>query len=200
MALSNYTDLQLAVKEWAARFDTSVVSRVPDFIRLGEERIWERVRISWGITPATLTIPAGQNWVALPSDWLAFKRIRSATVTRIEYMAPDALEDMPEPGDASKYSIEGGRLLYGQTPTANLDLQVKYYQHPGLLSTAATTWLLTRAPSIYLYAALLEAAIFVKNTAKVAEFGSLLDKAIASLDSADRAAQISGSRLRMQRG
>ncbi|KWT94683.1 MULTISPECIES: hypothetical protein [unclassified Variovorax] len=199
MTISNYTDLQTAVSAWAARGDSTVVGRVPDFIRLAEERIWQRVRVSWGIASDTLTIVAGQNWVALPDDWLAFKRIRSATEPRIEYMAPDALEDLAPCGNPRAYSLEGGRLLYGQTPSADLVLDVKYYQHPGLLEIAPTNWLLTRAPSVYLYASLLEAAIFVKNPDKVAEFGSLLDKAINGLKGADEAAQISGSRLRMQR-
>ncbi len=114
-------------------------------------------------------------------------------------MSADVLEDLPYDGDPSKYSIEGGRLLYGQTPSVNLDLSIKYFKHPGLLETAGTTWLLDRAPSIYLYAALIEAAIFVKNDAKVAEYGSLLDKAIDNFQSADLAAQISGSRLHQRR-
>lgn len=199
MALSSYTDLQTAVKDWTARFDSTVANRVPDFIRLGEERLWQRVRSQWGVESATLTVPAGQNWVALPTGWLAFKRIRSAAEPRMEYMSPDTLEDLPYDGDPTKYSIEGGRFLYGQTPSVNLDLTIKYFRHPGLLATVATTWLLERAPSIYLYAALIEAAIFVKNSDKVAEYGSLLDKAIDSFQSADLAAQISGSRLHQRR-
>ena len=200
MSVANYTDLQLAVKEWSNRFDTTVAGRVPDFIRLAEERIWQTgervVRSQWGVVSAPLVVPAGQNWVALPADWLAFARIRSDAQPRIEYMSPDALEDLPQPGSAKNYSIEGGRLLYGQTPGADLSLTAKYYADPGLLEVVGTTWLIKKAPSIYLYASLLEAAIFVKNSAKVSEFGSLLDKALVGFDSVERASVISGSRLR----
>lgn len=198
MALSSYTDLQDAVKDWASRFDTTVSNRVPDFIRLGEERLWQRVRAQWGIEHTTLTIPANQNWVALPAGWLEFKRIKSAAESRIEYMSADALEDLPPPGDATKYSIEGGRLIYGQTPAADLVLTTKYYKMPGLLATSGTTWLLERAPSIYLYAALIELAIFTKNPERTAEYGALLDKAIENFQSADEASLVSGSRLRMR--
>lgn len=200
MTISNYTDLQTAVKDWSNRFDTTVAARVPDFIRLAEERIWQTgehvVRSQWGVTNAPLVVPAAQNWVALPTDWLGFVRIRSSAEPRIEYLPPDQLEGLPQPGNASKYSVEGGRLLYGQTPGANLTLTVRYYAHPGLLATVATTWLLQKAPSIYLYAALLEAAIFIKNSAKVSEFGALLDKALVGFDSVERASLISGGRLR----
>jgi len=200
VALANYTDLQAAVKDWTARFDSSVVNRVPDFIRLGEERIWQDgenvVRSQWGIKHDTLIVPGGQNWVALPSDWLAFARVRTPDQPRIEYMAADALEDLPRPGKANAYSIEGGRFIYGQTPQTDLTLTVKYYQHPGLLSAAGNTWLLAKAPSIYLYAALLECAIYVKNSAKIAEFGSLLGKAVNGFDSVERGDMTRGGRLR----
>lgn len=204
MALASYSDLQAAVAAWAARGDTSVTGRIPDFIRLGEERIWETgervVRNEvWGLSaPTALVVPGGSNFVDLPDDWLGFARVRSATEPRIEYLPPDQLDDLPSPGRANVYSVEGGRFVYGQTPAVDLSLTIRYFQHPGLLEATTTTWLLARAPSIYLYASLLEAAIFVKNSAKVAEWGALLDKALSGLDSASRAAQFSGGRLRVQ--
>lgn len=200
MALDNYSALKTSVQAWLARGDSLVIDRIPDFIRLGEERIGRRLRVSGMVSlPTTLTIPAGQNWVALPTDWLAFKRVRSAAEPRIEYMTPDALEDLPPAGDASKYSIEGRRLLFGQTPGTDLALTVRYYQRPPYLQDATSTWLLTEAPSVYLYAALVEGAMFVKNSAKAGEWGTLFDKAVDELQSADEAAAISGSVLRVQR-
>jgi len=200
MALDNYAALRTSVQAWLARGDSLVIDRIPDFIRLGEERIGRKLRISGMVSPpTTLTIVAGQNWVALPDDFLAFKRIRTDAEPLIEYMAPDALDDLPPAGDASKYSIEGRRLIYGQTPTANLALTVKYYQRPPYLQAASSTWLLTEAPSVYLYAALVEGAMFIKNSAKAGEWGTLFDKAVAELQGVDDAAMVSGSRLRMRR-
>lgn len=200
MALDSYTALRTSVQAWLARADSLVIDRIPDFIRLGEERIGRKLRVSGMVSPpTTLTIVAGQNWVALPADFLAFKRIRTDAEPLIEYMAPDALDDLPPAGDASKYSIEGRRLIYGQTPTVDLPLTVKYYQRIPFLQDASSTWLLTEAPSVYLYAALVEGAMFIKNSAKAGEWGTLFDKAVAELQSVDDAAMVSGSRLRMQR-
>jgi len=200
MSFSSYTDLKTSVQAWLARGDSLVTDRIPDFIRLGEERIGRQLRVSGMVSqPTTLTILAGQNWVALPSDWLAFKRIRSAAEPRIEYMTPDALEDLPPCGDARAYSIEGRRLIYGQTPSVNLALTVRYYQRPAYLQDAASNWLLTEAPSVYLYAALVEGAMFIKNSAKAGEWGTLFDKAVDELQSVDDAAAVSGSNLRMRR-
>lgn len=197
MALSNLTELQAAVPTWAARGDPAFITMVPDFIRLGEARIWRRLRVSDMVVRAVLTVPADQNWVALPNDWLEFKRIRSDAEKLVEYMPSDHLDSLPPCGDASKYSLEGRTLLYGQTPGADLALDVRYYRHPGFLGDVQTTWLMTKAPAAYLYAALVESALFVKNSAKAGEWGTLLDKELGELKSADDAASVSGGRLRI---
>lgn len=201
MSLNSYGDLKTAVQSWATRTDSPFATKVPDFIRLGEERIWQTVRTSDMISlPVTLTVPAGQNWVNLPDDWLAFRSLATSNGWRVEYLAPDVLHDLPTPGDAAAYSIEGRRFLYGQTPSVSAALTMRYYQHPGLLSDSlSTNWLLTKAPSVYLYAALLEGYIWAKNPQKVGEYGKLYDDAVARLMSSDRAAMISGGPLRMVR-
>jgi len=196
MAFTTYAELVTNVADWAARGDPTFTAKVPDFIHLGEARIWRKLRVSDMVVPANLVVPAAQNWVALPSDWLAFKRIRTTAIARIEYMPPDQLDDLPTPGDDARYSVEGRRLLYGTTPAANLTLDIRYYQHPGFLITVGTTWLLIKAPAAYLYAALIEGALFVKNAAKAGEWGALLDKELGELKSADEASMVSGGRLR----
>lgn len=195
--LDNYGALIQAVKDWSARFDSTVSDQVPAFIRLGEERIWNRVRMSQGLSvPTALTIGAAPiNYVDLPPDFLGFKRLRTDQYARLDYMPADALGDMYRPtGDPTRYSIEGRRLYYGQA--GPVTITAVYYQHPGLLDDVSTTWLLSGWPSIYLYASLLEVAIFVKNAAKIAEFGALLDKAIEGAMNADVAMQLSGGSLR----
>jgi hypothetical protein len=201
MAFTSYAELATAIADWASRNDTKVTGNVSNFVALAEEKIWQRVRVSWGITRAVLTVPAAQNWVALPEDWLAFKRIRNTNplMPRMDYAPMDYLEDLPSPGLPEVYSIEGGRFYWGQTPDVDQTFNIAYFAHPGALEEATTTWLLERAPSIYLYGALVELFMYAKNPAKAAEYGTLFDKAIDELDSADRAAMASGSQLRMRR-
>lgn len=205
MALDNYVNLTAAVQDWSAKFTTSVAARVPDFIRLAEERIWisgeQVLRSQWGVTRANITIPAGLNYAALPEGWLRFVRVRSATEPLIEYMSPDMLEDLPAPGNTTKYSVEGGKILYGLAAGSTVDqvLDVRYMQHPGNLDAVATHWAIQRAPSIFLYGSLLEAALYVKNAEKVAEYGSMFKRAIEGFMAVERADMIAGSRLRISR-
>lgn len=205
MAISTYAELKSAVQYWTGRGDSKVISRIPDFIRLGEERIFysgERLlRVSDMITVLSpFTIAAGTNYAALPADWLQFARVRSDAQPLIEYMSPDALEDLPSPGSETAYTIEGRRFIYGQTPSVSLNLTARYYARPAYLTADAdTNWLLTKAPSVYLYAALLEFALFVKDSNRAGEWGTLLDKAITGLESGDAAAMVAGGRLRQRR-
>lgn len=216
MTIVDYGTLQSAVQDFANRIDSSVVARTGDMIRLAEDRIWRTnpngvIRSQSMITRVPLVIPAGQNWVALPSDWLAFSRLTLPSVpaldgsqsNELEYVSPDRLEDLPPPGNANLYSIEGGRLLYGLPQQAGgLDqtINAKYFAHPGNLSASLTsTWLLQQAPSIYLYAALVECAIYVKRLDKAQEYQGRLDGSIAGFMSTEKAALISGSRIRYRR-
>lgn len=198
MALNSYGDLVTSVQGWMARGDALVIDRIPDFIRLGEERIFRKLRVSQMIVRDTLTIPPAQNWVALPSDWLAFKRINTDTEQRIDYTPDSSMLDIPAPGKAYMYSLEGRRLIYGQTPAAPLVLNVSYYARPIPLATSTTNWLLDTAPSVYLYAALIEGAQFIKNSQAAGEWGTLYDRSFGELQGTDAAAMVSGSQLRQR--
>lgn len=202
MALASLDELKTAVSGWATRTDSAFTARLPDFIRLAEERIWQRVRVSDMVTlPEVLTIPAGLFYADLPDGFLAFRSIGAIAPNKnMDFIPADRLYALPTPGDGSVYSIEGRRFLYGQTPSADLAITVRYYKAPDLLTDATSTnWLLEKAPSVYLYAALLEYYVFAKNAAKVGEYGKLFDDAVQRLESADQAAMISGSTLRMRR-
>jgi hypothetical protein len=197
MSLASYTDLTAAVADWMARADTKFTGRVADHITLAEARIWRRVRLNRGKSaPTVLTIPAGTGFAALPSDFLGLVWVKSVDgplrFEPIEVLQND-LVGSGATGDDSAYSLDGQTFYYGTTPDADTDLTMVYYQRPAALSVAAANdlWLLETAPDIYLYASLLEAAIYTKRAGgsdKVAEFGALLDKAIAEAKSADQAA------------
>jgi hypothetical protein len=209
MALDTYAALTTAVAEWMARGDTKFTGRVADFITLGEARIWRRVRLEAGKSqPTTVAIPAGLNYAALPSDFLGVAYVTGPNGP-IEFEALAQLQNdlagAGSTGDDSKYSIDGNTFYYGTAPAALTNLTMVYYKRPVALASAAgdDLWLLQLAPDIYLYAALLEAAVYSKRAGgadRVAEYGALLDKAIADAESPDKAATMpTKQRLLMRR-
>lgn len=208
MALDTYAALKTAVTDWVARMDTKLVAHVDDFITLAEVRIWDRVRLRNGLSaPTTLTIAPATNTAALPADFLSMHRITSAGLPRMNYVSMDLLTDeaYQQTGQQTDYSFEGLNFYLGITPTVSTDLTYTYYKRPAALSSAAgdDLWLLLARPNIYLYAALLEAAVFMKDSGgkdQTGKYGSLLDKAIADAHMADNAAKWPrGQRLQMRR-
>lgn len=209
MALTSYAALKTAVTDWVARMDSKLVSHVDDFITLAEVRIWDRVRLRQGLSMnQSLTVLAGYNTAALPSDFLGMHRITSAGLPRMNYVSPDVIQDdgYAQTDSQTDWSIEGMNFILGMAPSVNTVLTYSYYKRPAAIATAAAgadQWLLLARPNIYLYASLLEAAVFMKESGgkdQTAKYGSLLDKAISDAAMADNASKWPrGQRLQMRR-
>src|SRR5947207_3353898 len=72
MTIATYSDLQTAVGNW---LDHSLfAARVPDFIALFEAAANRRLRVRQQEALASLT-PASDGTVALPADYLAWRRV-----------------------------------------------------------------------------------------------------------------------------
>src|SRR5437016_3216893 len=87
MSISTYSTLQDAIGNW---LDHSLFSaRYPDFVQLFEATANRRLRVKEMEALATLT-PAADGTVALPSDYLAYRRCTWTGQTRNElrYVQP----------------------------------------------------------------------------------------------------------------
>lgn len=75
--------------------------------------------------------------------------------------------------------------------------RLAYYRRFDPLAITPSNWLLTNAPGVYLYAALLEAQPFLMNDARVPLWAAMLGAATRALSEADRRARWGGQmRLR----
>lgn len=198
MAIANYTDLQACVIEWANRGDAKYQARVPDFIRLGEGRIFRRLRVSAMLKSATLATTIDSREIALPGDWAQFKSIRGADGKPLDIATVDEIDDLGARSNPAIYAIVGANLLLGDLPSTVYNLQTRYYAKPAPLTTTPTNWLLSSAPAAYVYAALIEGAMWAKDPDGAAHWGTLLDQVIAELQGEDRRAMASGAPLRVR--
>ena len=195
MAISNIVELQAAVAEWMNR--PQLAPKVPDWITLAESRIAKTLRVSRMIASASLPTVIDQRGVDLPAGWLEFKAV-TVDGSPIDYMPADQLYARNASSPNTMYSIEGGQLLLGPIPGAVFNVDIRYYKRLDALENSSTNWLLQDHPDVYLYGALIEGALYVKNQNEAGQWGTLFDKAIAEVTSADRAAAISGSLLRIR--
>lgn len=193
MSISTYAGLVSAVTEWLARDqDTTLIARIPDFITLAEaklNRTLQHPRMEKRSTASVNTSNSEPEFVSLPSDFQSMRRVRLSGVTgkpRLEFMAQSQLEDyrysIDNVTDQPVYfTIVGDELELAPTPNENYTLEMVYRANLAALSADnQTNWLVTLAPDLYLYGALLESAAYMEQDERVglwaAAFTSALDQ------------------------
>lgn len=202
MSLSNYANLQTAIITHAWRTgDTEFAAAVPDFITLAEERFNSLLRVSNMETSATVTLTNGVG--TLPTDYLEYRAIVgsvSGATVDLQVVPPDALAQLEPFGTTSQapyVSIVGNAITCYNSNVGNLSLTY-YAKIPALSNSNTTNWLLTRAPSLYLYGALLEAAPFMMDDNRAQVWKQYFDAAVAALKSSDMGARFAKMKARVR--
>lgn len=216
MSITTYTELKTALQNWYARSDETFTNRVDEFIDLAEDRIHygagepgeptftQPLRIRGMETSANLTVSS--QTVALPTGFLQERRLYLNTdpKTDLDYFPPDRFwaTDAAVPsasGQPSIYTIEGTNIIFGPSPDTSYTGKILYFGKLDALSESATTnWLVTNAPTIYLYACLLEAAIWDRNDEEALKYAGLFRGRINSLVRQDKLSRYGGGSLSMR--
>ena len=200
--LPGYASLLASVANWMNRTDLAAV--IPDFVLIAEANISRDLRLRKQITSTTLTTSAGVRGTLLPTDWLEFENVSLLTAPerQLTYAPVEHLDSVyPNNGYSgipSLYTIEGDSILFGPTPDGIYTVSILYYARFPTLVTASTNWLLSNHPSVYLYACLIQACLFLKDAKRAADYKGLYAEVVANLQSQDDRAQHSGSSLRVR--
>jgi len=203
MALGTYEELKTSVANWIDRDD--LTSRIPDFITLAEARINRNLRIRAMEDRSTATVNAGQDYYGLPDRYVQMRHITIAQGNRdvdLEYLTPERFDleiNRVWAGGAArprKYTLIGDELRLGPCPSAEGTMQMIYWRTFNSLGDSNTSnWLLSNAPDVLLYGALLEAETFVKNIEAAKGWGILFGEGIQSIQNADDRDRHSGGAL-----
>jgi hypothetical protein len=187
MSISTYAELQTAVKNWMARSDLDSI--IPDFIALAEVRMFRGenpVRVSAMQTQDTGTIAS--QIITLPTSYL--ETIRLAVTSdgqnyALEYIDPVVFSTIEEQsGNPQFYTVINNQLK--TAPDSSLAYIHDYYAAFDPLATTSTNWLLTNAPNVYLYGALLEAALYTRDEGMAANASQLFEAAKSGINKAER--------------
>lgn len=181
MALATFSDLTAAIASWLDREDADFAARVPDFIALAEQRV-----NYGGTTESPLRVAEMEavaegmadedGFASLPDDYLELRAV---------YFNDLAAESRTyEEGPCDGYTIVGNQIRV--PPTAAGLVTIAYYARiPPLSDANPTNWLLRKAPGAYLYGALLEAAPFEQDDARMQTWLALYTSALAGLRATD---------------
>jgi hypothetical protein len=186
MALANYSDLKAALATALHRSD--LTTPIVDFVTLAEDRLNKRLRLRAMEVRATSSVST--EYVALPTGFLAMRnvQINSSPRQSIEYASPEWLDvNYPNTSYTGKpkfYTLVGGEIQLAPAPDSTYTLEMDYFKKLDI-ATDTTNWVLTNAPRLYYYGALLEAATFLDDDKNAGIWAKLLEEAFKEVEHAD---------------
>lgn len=192
--ITDYTSLQAAVTEYLARDqDTTLIARIPTFVQLAEAKFNRQLFVRQMEQRASALVDLGSNepeFISLPSDFQSMRRVRLSNVTGKPCLEFKSGTQMDEYRFATSdvaarpcyFTVFGGELELAPTPDAAYAIEMVYRQTIPPLASNGGNWLLTMAPDVYLYAALLESAPYIKEDARIQTWGLGFASALADLN------------------
>jgi hypothetical protein len=189
-----YAQLKQAIQDYTENDETSFVSNLPLFIRTAEERILKNVQLSLFRKNATASATISNPYLAVPPDYLApfSLSLRGDNGDRffLEFKDPSFLQsytpDSTTIGAPRYYAVfDLDNFLLAPTPDAAYTAELHYFYRPASLTAGAeggTTWLSENAEMAMLYAALIEAYIYMKGEQDVmAMYNSRFQEALVGI-------------------
>jgi len=167
----NYGELKTLIANYLHRDD--LTSTIPTFVTLAQARLNHDIDLTSMQTTDTLTVTAGTTTVALPSDFLELLSIRipysggKRTLQQRSLVQNSQIYESAGGSTAAPtyYARYGSTLELSPTPEADTTLEIVYKQKLAAFSADGDTdTLLTDNPNAYLYASLLEAALYIVDS------------------------------------
>lgn len=204
MALDTYANLKQSIIDHLDRDD--LTAQVDDFIDIAEARHKRDVRIREMLTRATLAITDGDRYADLPTDFLDlsyFRLLNPDTTAARRYLPSFAQLNEHELTDKSTnrrqrpqhFSVHE-QIEFDSEVEQDYTGEIIYYVELTPLSDGdPVNVLLTRAPDVYLYAALAASAPFLLNDERIGVWENLYVSAKDDLNRSRNRAKRSGPQI-----
>lgn len=192
MAITNYQELQAAIAGWLERSDLS--DRIPDFISLTERRIMRHLRTPGNERTLIYERTAADgDELLIPPEYLECKRllvngVKLQRLTDGQFYSREARQGQP-----THFFRYANRLKVWPTPGADYQWVLTYYMALTLDDTNPTHTLLTVAPDLFLFGALMEAEPYLMNDARLPLWQDRFDRALRDIQDMAEEAEIAGS-------
>lgn len=167
----------------------SLEDQVPEFIQLAEEMFNRRLYSVDTNRSDIATTTASMAAVSVPAGSKGLLSIRIGDYEPLKQLSQDdfqakwheASEALPQ-----NYAIIDGDIHLGPTPDAEYTVNINYISTLTALSASnATNWILEQHPSLYLYAALVEAALEESDNPLAATYAARVEGMISEINAYD---------------
>jgi hypothetical protein len=189
MTISTYAELKTALAEHMHRTDDAdFVARAGDFILMGESRINRELRILDMIQTQSGTLDTTAATLALPTRY----------AEKISFRINDPLRELQyvTPSELKEYEVDRSGQPYSYTVTDTFEFDcisdaaysytLKYYQGYKLTDDSDTNYILANYPQLYLYAAVMHAAIYTRDMDLGQQMSAVVANEIKSCKRAER--------------
>lgn len=184
----NYGELKAAVAGWINR--TDLTADIATIIEMAEATIRTDVRVSAMESIVTGALVDGS--VALPARYLEARTLLVGGKVH-EFVTSDQYQAELEVSSTLRhYTVFAGSLYVINGGTSSYSLLCYRWFEP-FASDTDTNWLLTNYPNVYLYQALKQAAVYVKDANAAAGYELLYQQAKSGVNGVDKAGRQSGS-------
>lgn len=167
----NYTELVDAIQDECEYEEADFVANIPNFVKRAEERILRDVDLPAFHQTDTTNVTNGSRFLSTPAGYLYSHHLivngRALLNKQVDWIA----ECYPT-GTANSTPIyyaqwDENSIVLGPTPDSAYAAELRYTRLPTSIVSAGTTWIGDNAHRALLYAALVEAAIFMRQDENV---------------------------------
>ena len=202
MSITTYSELKTAIADFLNREDLTSV--IPTFIALAEAQMQREIRHYRMMKRSEGQIDS--RYSPVPTTWLETIRLHIVgnDSFRLELTSMDDMLQLREQtagiaGRPTHYAHVGENIEVFPNPDGEYDIELLYYERiPALSDTAPSNWLLEVAPDAYLYGALVQAAPYLQDDARIQVWGSLYGGAVAGINKEAERARFGGSSIRLR--
>lgn len=183
MALTTYADLRQALIDWPDLYGEQDMDYYSDMlITLGEARINTRLRLKRSLKTETI-LGIGLTQSPLPEDFLEVDQVQTSEGDPLEYITVDQLAQVRELTEKCYYSIDGQNLVFSGPVDGYI---IRYYPLLAPLIDTDTNWIYKLSPGLYLYSALIDAAVFNKESEQEnMRYQTMFESAAVALEELD---------------
>jgi hypothetical protein len=206
--MTDFSDFTTAVAEWANRQDWAP-ALVTSYVRMAEQKLNAELRVDRMMAFATNTVTC--RCAPLPDDWLEFDSDAGVQIANVNaangffplaYKARDEFFKVPDKYAYRFYTIQGRQIFFGGRPddTEGRDFKIAYYAEVPVFADTVPSWVYTKYPNLYLFAALMHADLHaVGEEQSAGAMKTLAEDIITKLNADHLRAKASGSRIRRTR-
>lgn len=164
--MDTYATMTTALQKWLNREGfTALTDQTDDLLAIAQRRIERECDLKAMMEVASLTVNAQTE--DAPADLLRVRSMTYSEGTGTQEIAGAPLNQVLLYGSTAapeRYALVGTSFYFGPAPDQEYTVTLIYYKSMGVLTSGNTTnWLSTNAPEFLLWAAMLEACLFLKD-------------------------------------